>query len=1099
LFRKSIRAIIHLLGGLGAGLAILVVIAAWQLSSGPISLAFLSPYIESTLGRFHKSFQLRLDDTILTWAGWERTFDIRVINVRAFDANNVLIASIPELSLSLSAKAMLQGLIAPQSIELFRPRLRVVRHSDGSLEVGFDTDSAQSGEFTRRMINELMAPPDPSRVMTYLSNVSIFDADMTVVDQARGISWDATNAQVQLNRDAGGIKGDVTLDMLVAGQRTNVSIIGGYRAQDGRLDLGVDFSALTPAALSGLGPDFAALDILDAPVQGTLTLSMDGGGHLESLGFDLNAGPGSLVIPVETAQKVGVLSLAQRIAVKGAELRGHYAGAQNMVEVNNLTVDLGPKGSVYVPYPVNHTMPLRTLNARGRYKGQTGKVEVDALELDLQGPKASIALNVRTHDGDLSIGAGGVIRNMPPDRLGRYWPESFTPNARAWVLAHISGGMVPEARASVQLRKNKGGEIDVVSLRGDMDIKGVTVDYLPPMPKARNASGTARFTDKKFDIFVTHSEAEGLSIEKAIISLTGLDQEDPFADINLFIDGPVKKAMQMVEHQPLGFSTAIGIDPERTDGNASVHLKLKIPLQETVTLDQVEITADAKMKDVFIDNVVLGQGISSDLLKLKVDRQGLDIEGDVKLGDIAASLQWRRNFGTASAFRQRFDIRSQINDIADLSGLGLNISRLYGNFIEGGVGADIRLLLQDNNKGKVRLKLDLNDVAFNVPAMNWTKKTGVGGSAQMDIDIDGVVITDIPSFSLVAGDLRLNGSAHYGADGGGLDKVNINQVSYNRTDLSGVVIPGHDGGWTVSFHGPSLDLEPMFDDLFKTSPDDSDATPGLKLSVSAKVDKVWIGPKRYLQQITGTFARAGDRWRGIVVDGVVGKGKRFKVRLNPSGVGKRDLSFKAEDAGIMLSTLGVYDNLVGGTLDVSGVFNDAEPGHPLTGRLSISDYRIIGAPALAHLVSILSLTGIVESLQGDGLAFNDFDVPFVLRQGVIEIKNAKATGVSLGYTANGRIYTHAEVIDIEGTMVPAYALNSVLGNIPIIGTVLTGTEEGGGIFAANYTMRGPIENPKVTVNPLSALAPGIFRNLFGALTDGTATGGAPQVQQGDLR
>jgi hypothetical protein len=92
--------------------------------------------------------------------------------------------------------------------------------------------------------------------------------------------------------------------------------------------------------------------------------------------------------------------------------------------------------------------------------------------------------------------------------------------------------------------------------------------------------------------------------------------------------------------------------------------------------------------------------------------------------------------------------------------------------------------------------------------------------------------------------------------------------------------------------------------------------------------------------------------------------------------------------------------------------------------------------------------------------------------------------LSLGYTAKGKIYTHAEVVDIEGTVVPAYALNSVLGNIPFIGTLLTGIEDGGGIFAATYRMTGPLEDPEVKVNPLSVLAPGIFRNLFGIFAGG---------------
>ena len=60
--------------------------------------------------------------------------------------------------------------------------------------------------------------------------------------------------------------------------------------------------------------------------------------------------------------------------------------------------------------------------------------------------------------------------------------------------------------------------------------------------------------------------------------------------------------------------------------------------------------------------------------------------------------------------------------------------------------------------------------------------------------------------------------------------------STKRTDLAGVIIPGNDGGWTVSFHGPSLDLESSFENLFKVSNDTNDGF-NLKLSLSANVDK----------------------------------------------------------------------------------------------------------------------------------------------------------------------------------------------------------------------------------------------------------------------
>jgi hypothetical protein len=55
--------------------------------------------------------------------------------------------------------------------------------------------------------------------------------------------------------------------------------------------------------------------------------------------------------------------------------------------------------------------------------------------------------------------------------------------------------------------------------------------------------------------------------------------------------------------------------------------------------------------------------------------------------------------------------------------------------------------------------------------------------------------------------------------------------------------------------------------------------------------------------------------------------------------------------------------------------------------------------------------------------------------------------------------------------------NSILGNFPFLKDIFVG-EEGGGVFAINYTLVGPLDDPVVTVNPLSVMAPGFLRKLF---------------------
>ena len=61
---------------------------------------------------------------------------------------------------------------------------------------------------------------------------------------------------------------------------------------------------------------------------------------------------------------------------------------------------------------------------------------------------------------------------------------------------------------------------------------------------------------------------------------------------------------------------------------------------------------------------------------------------------------------------------------------------------------------------------------------------------------------------------------------------------------------------------------------------------------------------------------------------------------------------------------------------------------------------------------------------------------------------------------------------------------------------MSGGEEGGGLFAATYTVRGPIDAPTLTVNPLAALAPGFLRNLFTIFDSDGDEGGAAGGQGG---
>jgi hypothetical protein len=144
----------------------------------------------------------------------------------------------------------------------------------------------------------------------------------------------------------------------------------------------------------------------------------------------------------------------------------------------------------------------------------------------------------------------------------------------------------------------------------------------------------------------------------------------------------------------------------------------------------------------------------------------------------------------------------------------------------------------------------------------------------------------------------------------------------------------------------------------------------------------------------------------------------------------------------------------------------------------VEDFRLANAPVLAKLFTVAGLTGILDLLSGQGIHFTALEMPFSFVDGWLTVSDGQAAGSAVGVTAKGKVDLETDRAALEGTLVPAYAINSALGELPLVGPLFT-PEKGGGFIAVSYQMRGPTGDPNsLSVNPLSALTPGFLRHLF---------------------
>jgi len=205
--------------------------------------------------------------------------------------------------------------------------------------------------------------------------------------------------------------------------------------------------------------------------------------------------------------------------------------------------------------------------------------------------------------------------------------------------------------------------------------------------------------------------------------------------------------------------------------------------------------------------------------------------------------------------------------------------------------------------------------------------------------------------------------------------------------------------------------------------------------------------------------------------------KPLKLELSTREDLKRQLNILIPDASKAVSAFIGLDNTSGGKLEITANLPAAGQEGAYVGEVDMRDFKLKEAPALAQLLSLASLKGLADTLSGGSMEFDRFKLPFTMLGDDIAIRDARLYGPALGMTGNGDIDLDLRVLDFDGTLVPAYTANSILGDIPVLGDLFV-QEKDGGLFALTYTVSGPFEKTQIAVNPLSALTPGFLRGIF---------------------
>jgi len=1086
LLGHSVRFCFNIVAGLTAVVMLLFVLLVWRLSEGPVSIAFLAPYISQTIEDAAPGIRASFKDTILVWAGWERNVDVRILDLQISSSGGETVTFIPETAFSLSGEALLRGQFAASELEFFSPTLTVKRAASGALELGFGGVEAAAGITTdvsaRRFLGWLSDEQGGDNPAAFLDVLKITDADIIIEDRVAGRSWVTPDASLAIRRNDDGFSLGATLLATIDDTVSELLISGTIDSGSGSIDVGVSFDDVNPAALATLSPATAPLARVHVPTSGLITVRGDLDGNLNGIDFDLMAEQGDVALPAPFDTALGV---------EKVKLAGGFDAVVNRLRIDELTVDFVENSEILLPGIPDHPYRLKTVSFQGSYQDGEDRLTITEFGVDDGEINLIVSGLVDSVLAAPSLMLDATISSVRVEALKAYWPASVGEDAYNWVIPHFKSGMVDDFRVSVEGSVNPSGGFDINNLDGSFAYHDVEMFYLDEMPKVTDAVGTARFDHDRIDFAIERASSYDMTAEGGTVSIYGISGEHEQASIRVPLKGSFRHGMELVDREPLGYAKELGIDPATVEGTTLVDLEFDFPLLLDLGWEHVSVHAKAFVEDVNIPDGLFDLDVRDAAFDIDITNDGMDVIGDLKLEGYATNINWNQRFDPESVIQNSYTLNVWVDEVESLADLGIETGPFAGDLVRGDLPLWVNVTERRDGVSILNARADLTNVEVNLAALEWDKPRGIAGEARAELRLKNGTVSEVSSFTLNAPELSVDGHVEYDEKTLELSKVEIARAKVGRSDLKGLLIPRGGGTWDADFSGASLDLAGLWDEVFESDLLESGDSLLPSLTLSAQFDRVWLSDSEHIDNLTSAFVRESDDWRTIYITTVLEDNEPLAIKLAPAGDGaSRTLTMRSKDAGAVLRFLRINDNVTDGDFSLTGMIEDGEDGGPIVGKMQIEEFRVLNAPTLTKVVSVMSLTGIIESLGGEGLYFSKLDIPFSFDEGVLTMTSAQANGPSLGFTANGKIYTHANVVDIQGTVVPAYMINSLLGNIPIIGNIFSGGEAGGGIFAVRYSMTGSRDDPDVSVKPLSALTPGFLRNLFG-IFDGEETTAVP--------
>lgn len=1074
----------------------------WRMGQGPVSLGLFRSSAETAIERrLPAGYDARITSIHLQRASGGGDLRLDLAGLKILDTDETAAAEAPDVTAVFSLRDLIHGEVGPKTLFAGHARFRIVRGENLNVEIPI----AKEGQ-KKQSLPIVSSFIDGNLIKSAFESAQINSAEITFFDAASGRSWSAPDTQIYLRRQETGlvarIRGGIDMNGVKAGLDANAA----YREEDGVIDVVLEGENFPVGdLLSTFYGDRAA--IIDAPVSGEAAISFTAEGDVKASKFDAMLGPGALTlggVRREVASIAWVTAFdpeenrfsIDRLAFDMDGARGEVAGevsisfGDDIRKPERIRFDLN-SDEVVIAAPGRFERPLAFADNRleGRYIVSDRRFEATTLETSVEGLVASGSLSFempRAERGQPAPSPGvkadlSFEGALDPEKLLNLWPkDSIGDGARDWVEERLASAHIDNLKFMMNLAPGAIGEdggLPDDAMELTFDARDVVAYYVKEMTPLRNGAGSGVVRGNSFTLNVSRAQVGDVAITKGEVSFPEFMPKWRPTYYRFTADGDARAMLSILDQKPLALLSKVNLSPTQFSGKANAVVEIMRPNKRDVASEDYGYSGVASFENMSISDLIGDVNFVNARGKVDLKTRSMTVTADAQLADDAPiELTWTQRF-----YREDGPSEIEIAGVFDsTTGDWFGISPRQ--FVLGPVNFEARALGELGDFKTLDVNADFTSSVMKIDALGWRKPDDVPASGVLNMRFadDGVHVDalkiDAGEYANIGGALVFNGA-------GALQSASIAEFSLaDAAELNIRAERDPAGVLVFTAVGPFLNAGAMIGQMLNGSDAQKDEPfPwGAGMALNARVDEIAMREGVTYRDGALDLRRDAERLQALNFTAFDENGTPLRAAMSLTGAEEgpqRSINAETRELGALMSGVFGLKSIVGGEGVLRLMLNSGEAAG-FSGELEARRLQVVNAPLLARILSAGSLDGLANLVSGEGIEFEYAAGEFEYAQGVLTIDDLQATGSSVGITADGSVsFGSSGEASLNGAVAPLYMLNSVLGNTPIIGDILVG-KKGEGIVAFTYSVGGSTSNPQVTVNPLSALTPGIFRRLM---------------------